>query len=107
MSMESKRKNEQAPDALPKSDNSNENKGDGKNDLAVANPIGKPQLPPTEPENSQPKNKEHESSEWRKNSIERALFIVECLGIIGLIFYCIINWMEWQTFDSERQTMER
>jgi hypothetical protein len=38
--------------------------------------------------------------------VEKGILYAEVIGIIGLAAYCWINWKEWKTFDSERQTIE-
>jgi hypothetical protein len=38
---------------------------------------------------------------------ENRMFWLEVFGIIGLLIYCIFTGLEWRTFDSERQTMEK
>src|SRR5665213_1058722 len=58
-----------------------------------------PQLP--KPVNNS-NNAAHEKPSW----CEKGTFWLEVAGVLGLVFYCWINWREWQTFDSERQTME-
>lgn len=40
------------------------------------------------------------------NWCEIGIFVAEIVGIIGLAIYCWLNWKEWKTFDSERQTMQ-
>jgi hypothetical protein len=42
----------------------------------------------------------------KPNWCETGIFWIEIVGVIGLAFYCVVNWLEWRTFDSERQTME-
>lgn len=43
-----------------------------------------------------------ESPNW----VEVLTVWLEVVGIVGLIFYCWVNFREWQVFDSERRTME-
>jgi hypothetical protein len=66
-----------------------------------------PSIPPAIP-------KAHEASNEGKpthhqsvpNWVEKWTLVLEFAGVIGLAFYCWVNWREWRTFDSERQTME-
>ena len=37
---------------------------------------------------------------------EQLTLLLEFVGIVGLAFYCWVNWKEWKTFDNERGTME-
>jgi hypothetical protein len=66
----------------------------------------KSDIPPAPPQSGNSKHGENQPNEWRKNSIERALFIVEILGLAGLIWYCFLTKGELRVFDSERKTME-
>jgi hypothetical protein len=54
--------------------------------------------PPSSPSNG--------TAESKKGFCEKYKHEMELLGLLGLIFYCFINWREWKTFESERQTME-
>jgi hypothetical protein len=60
-------------------------------------------LPPSSPVESPVK----ENQNPKKGFFERWKHEIEFAGLLGLIFYCVVNWLEWRTFDSERKTMER
>lgn len=60
-------------------------------------------VPPPAPPSSGATDKDNQEE---KGFCEKWKYEIEFAGLIGLIFYCIINWMEWRTFDSERKTME-
>ena len=47
-----------------------------------------------------------EQQQEKKGFFEKYKHEMEFLGIVGLAFYCIVNWLEWRTFDSERLIME-
>lgn len=61
--------------------------------------------PPTELPHStnNPKNTKTHKPNW----CETGTFWLEVAGVLGLAFYCWVNWKEWGTFDSERVTMEK
>lgn len=50
---------------------------------------------------------EPEQKDKKKSLCEKYKYQIEFAGFIGLVFYCVINWLEWRTFDSERKTMEQ
>jgi hypothetical protein len=58
--------------------------------------------PPTPPSERPAEEKQKE----KKGVFEKWKYEIEFAGLLGLIFYCYVNWREWQTFDSERVTME-
>ena len=106
MESPSERPDKKAADASPKRETAQDKNADAKSDLPTVDPLAKSNTPPADSNPDHTNNKEHTAGEWRKNSIKRALFIIECLGIIGLAYYCRVNYLEWKTFDSERITME-
>ena len=53
------------------------------------------------------KNEANPSIPHPPNWCEKWTLWLEVAGVLGLAFYCWVNWREWRTFDSERQTMER
>lgn len=44
--------------------------------------------------------------ENKKRFCEKYKHEIEFFGFLAVIVYCVINFMEWQTFNSERRTME-
>jgi hypothetical protein len=54
--------------------------------------------PPSPPSNS--------TAESKKGFCEKYKHEMELLGLLGLVFYCFINWRELKVFDRERETME-
>lgn len=52
------------------------------------------------------KNEANPSIPHPPNWCEKWTLWLEVAGVLGLAFYCWVNWREWQTFDSERKTME-
>jgi hypothetical protein len=101
-----KRPDEKASKAVVTGDAAQNNPKDGQNQSPTTAPAEKSDIPPAPTQGSNSKQGKNHPSEWRKNSIERALLIVELFGLIGLGVYCVLNYMEWSVFDSERQTME-
>ena len=60
-------------------------------------------LPPATPIESPIKKDQNPN----KRFFERWKYEIEFAGLLGLIFYCFVNWKELRVFDSERQTMEK
>jgi hypothetical protein len=68
-------------------------------------------LPPSELEHSvgythDTHREGHHTAPHPPNWCEKWTLWLEVAGVLGLAFYCWVNWKEWRTFDSERQTME-
>src|ERR1035437_5363053 len=72
--------------------------------------IGKSGHPPQVPHAVTAENKANDKAEPPHQSVpnwcEICLLILEFVGVVGLGIYCVLNYLEWQTFDSERKTME-
>jgi hypothetical protein len=62
--------------------------------------------PQSTPQQNQPNDRRNPLQENTPNWCEKWTLILEALGVIGLVVYCIYTYKEWETFDSERKTME-
>lgn len=60
-------------------------------------------IPPPMPQSERPAE---EKTKEKKGFFEKWKYEIEFAGLLGLIFYCFVNWREWKTFDSERIAME-
>jgi hypothetical protein len=76
-------------------------------DAVIAESGFPPSIPPSKPQTHKAGNEGNCPHQTTPNWVERWTLALEFLGLLGLAFYCFVNWRELRVFDSERQTMER
>jgi hypothetical protein len=85
---------------------SNDKQPDNTSDTTKGNQQISPKIiipPPMSPSERPTEEKPKEN----KGFFERWKYEIEFAGLIGLIFYCFVNWRELKVFDSERITMQQ
>lgn len=105
--MESQKPHGNAFESGDNAQSAQNNAGDTNPKMFPPSDISKPNGEPPESTKSKPNHRKPRTWEDWKRMIEVSTLLIEFLGLAGLVWYCIVTQYEWNTFDSERQTMEK